>query len=225
MSPVKLQHDRSSWTEEIIDLLFHGNPMLCAGLGPGRFTIQSREQWRGQLAAQKLMVPSPVLEPCSRRTRGPLVRVRGRRFLLLELTAPPWENVSAEDRRHFGNEVRYYCARRDVHAALLWHLGRFRPLVAVVQHDSRSTRGWFYCEGAPERSLFKLMCHGVTLGANRRAWEISHFAVIPDSGRTRGEFQETVYLNPAPVQSTGDVRPISCAPRVVVPTRHNRNYA
>jgi hypothetical protein len=58
-SPVRLE-DNESHTEEIIDALFPGNPLLCAGRNNCDFATRSRVEWRGELAALQLIVPSPM---------------------------------------------------------------------------------------------------------------------------------------------------------------------
>jgi hypothetical protein len=65
-SPVRLE-DNDSHTEEIIDALFPGNPLLCCGKSNAVFATQSREEWRGRLTAMQFIVPSPMIA----RTRAP----------------------------------------------------------------------------------------------------------------------------------------------------------
>src|SRR5262249_38634542 len=59
ISPVRFK-DNESHTEEIIDALFPQNPLLCAGWTNSDFATQSRNEWRGKLAALQLIVPSPM---------------------------------------------------------------------------------------------------------------------------------------------------------------------
>ena len=58
-SPVQFE-DNKSHTEEIIDALFPGNPLLCCGRSNSDFETKLREEWHGQLAALQLIVPSPM---------------------------------------------------------------------------------------------------------------------------------------------------------------------
>jgi hypothetical protein len=59
ISPVRFS-DNESHTEEIIDALFPGDPLLCVGRTSYEFATRSSEEWHGKLAAQQLIVPSPM---------------------------------------------------------------------------------------------------------------------------------------------------------------------
>jgi hypothetical protein len=61
-SPLRPDWEESQ-TEELIDALFPGNPLLCCGKHINRgFGTGTREEWRGQLAVQQFIVPSPMTE-------------------------------------------------------------------------------------------------------------------------------------------------------------------
>jgi hypothetical protein len=47
-------------TEEIIDRLFPGNPLLCCGYSNKKFFTRPRETFRGYLSGMSLIVPSPM---------------------------------------------------------------------------------------------------------------------------------------------------------------------
>src|SRR4029453_16139213 len=49
--------DNEPHTEEIIDALFPGDPLLCAGRSNYDFATRSREEWRGGLTGLQLVVP------------------------------------------------------------------------------------------------------------------------------------------------------------------------
>src|SRR6516165_2154543 len=53
--------DSESHTEEIIDLMFPGDPWLCIGFDNYNFATRRREAWRGILAHRGLIVPSPMI--------------------------------------------------------------------------------------------------------------------------------------------------------------------
>lgn len=59
LSPVRWG-DSSPHTEEIIDALFPGNPLLCCGQSSRIFATRAREDWRGLLQHRPLIVPSPM---------------------------------------------------------------------------------------------------------------------------------------------------------------------
>lgn len=58
-SPMRLS-DNDPHGEEIIDRLFPGNPLLCAGRSNSDFATRPRAAWRGKLAEMQLIVPSPM---------------------------------------------------------------------------------------------------------------------------------------------------------------------
>ena len=108
-SPVRLE-DNDSHTEEIIDALFPGNPLLCVGKSKAVFATQSREEWRGKLTAMQLIVPSPMLARTGRTQDGKesehtLEATGSRRFLVVEFDT----------------------GGIDEHAALLRHLAEYAP--------------------------------------------------------------------------------------------------
>ena len=59
-SPIRY-HDDQPHTEEIIDILLPGDPLLCVGKSQMRFATRSRETWRGHLSCRPLIVPNPML--------------------------------------------------------------------------------------------------------------------------------------------------------------------
>lgn len=52
--------EADSQTEEIIDALFPGDPLLCCGASNTHFATRARSQWRGRLAGLQFIVPSPM---------------------------------------------------------------------------------------------------------------------------------------------------------------------
>ena len=58
-SPIRFD-DSDVHTEEIIDRLFPGNPLLCCGQTNYDFDTRPREEWRGVLSTLQLIVPSPM---------------------------------------------------------------------------------------------------------------------------------------------------------------------
>lgn len=47
-------------TEEILDALFPGDPLLCCGESSRRFATRPRSEWRGRLSGLQFLVPSPM---------------------------------------------------------------------------------------------------------------------------------------------------------------------
>jgi hypothetical protein len=59
-SPVTIPGDGPRRTEEIIDTIFPGNPLLCVGKSKERSCTELRETWRGCMSTYPLIVPSPM---------------------------------------------------------------------------------------------------------------------------------------------------------------------
>jgi hypothetical protein len=149
ISPMRFE-DNESHTEEIIDALFPGDPLLCAGRSNSDFRTQSRMDWRGELATLQLIVPSPMTARSGRtqekKESAHALSITGaRRFLVIE-----------QD----GGTI-------DEQAAVLLHLAKRAPLALAVHSGSRSIHGWFFCAGQREEMLHAFMRYAVSLGADR----------------------------------------------------------
>lgn len=184
-SPVHFVDDECS--EEIVDALFPGNPLICCGrridtdFGTGR-----REEWRGQLARQQFIVPSPMIAEEGQRKSGNGISPR-----TLENTGPRRFLVIEFDHGH-----------TDTHAAVLWHLGKLAPLVLVVHSGGKSLHGWFACDGQPEERVLRFMRYAVSLGADPATWTRCQFVRMPGGLRPRGKSnrwaqrQQVFHFNP-----------------------------
>ena len=138
-SPARLEN-KESHTEEIIDTIFPGNPLLCAGRSNSDFATQTRSEWDGKLAALQLIVPSPMTARTGRTQEGKesahtLETTGPRRFLAIE-----------QD-----------CGTTDEQAAVLLHLAERAPLAVALHSGSKSIHGWFYCIGQAEEKLRRFM--------------------------------------------------------------------
>ena len=182
VSPLRLE-DNASHTEEIIDVLFPDNPLLCCGRSNSEFGTRSREEWRGQLRGQQLIVPSPMLArtgltQVGKESEHCLANTGQRQFLVIE-----------QDR-----------GTTDEQAAVLLHLAKRAPLALGVHSGSKSLHGWFYCHGQQEERLLRFMRYAVSLGADRATWTRSQFVRMPDGTRDNGK-RQTVYLfNPGVIK-------------------------
>src|ERR1051325_339140 len=106
-SPQPIRFGGPSRTEEIIDVLFPGNPLLCVGESMNRFNVRQRNLLRGDLCKRPLIVPSSMskdLPYIGNANTGP------RRFLVVKFDESPL----------------------DEQAALLWYLKQFAPLALIV---------------------------------------------------------------------------------------------
>jgi hypothetical protein len=178
VSPLRFE-DNDSHAEEIAGVLFPGNPLLCCGKSNSEFATRPREEWRGQLRGQQLIVPSPMIARTGRTQDGKesehcLANTGPRRFLVIE-----------QD----GGTI-------DEQAAILLHLAERAPLALGAHSGSKSLHGWFYCHGQPEDRLLRFMRYAVSLGADRATWTRSQFVRMPDGTRDNGRRQTVYFFNP-----------------------------
>jgi hypothetical protein len=181
----ELLDDNESHTEEIIDRLFPGNPLLCAGRSNSDFATQTREEWRGELDALQLIVPSPMTSRSGTTQEGKesahaLSITKPRRFLVIE-----------QDRGTI-----------DEQAAVLLHLTleQHAPLVVAVHSGNKSIHGWFFCAGRSEELLRRFMEYAVSIGADPTLWTRSQFARMPDGLRENGKRQVVYFFHPEAVK-------------------------
>ncbi len=190
VSPWRIE-DNEQHTEEIIDQLFPGNPLLCCGKYAKKldgesytdFDTKPRESWRGELAALELIVPSPMsavegVTKDGKPSRHTLSNTGPRRFFVVEFDT----------------------GTTDEHAALLLHLATRAPMVLAVHSGGKSLHGHFYCHGQPEEKLRRFMEYAVTLGADPATWTKSQFVRMPDGTRDNGKRQTVFFFNPKPLE-------------------------
>jgi hypothetical protein len=176
-SPIRFE-DNKSHTEWIIDILFPGGSLLCCGKSNSEFATRPREEWRGNLAGQQLIVPSPMISRTGLTQDGKesehcLANTGPRRFLVIE-----------QDK-----------GTLDEQAAILLHLAGCAPLALAVHSGGKSIHGWFYCQGQPKERMRSFMRYAVTLGADPATWTRSQFVRMPDGTRDNGNRQTVYFLN------------------------------
>jgi len=177
-SPVRIE-DNAAHTEEIVDALFPGDPLLCCGKSNSDFDTKSREEWRGKLSALQFVVPSSMtarsgLTQDGKQSPHALSITGPRRFLVVE-----FDQVGV-----------------DEHAALLLHLAERAPLAIVVHSGNKSLHGWFYCAGQPEEKLQRFMQFAASLGGDPATWTRSQFVRMPDGTNANRKRQTLYFFNP-----------------------------
>lgn len=180
--------DNRQHTEEIVDRLFLGNPLLCCGKSNSDFDTKPRDEWRGELSKLQLIVPSPMsavegVTKDGRPSKHTLSNTGDRRFLICEFDTGTPDKFA------------------DEHAALLLHLGTFAPLVCAVHSGNKSLHGWFYVHGQPDTKIEKFFRYAVSLGADRATWTRSQFVRMPDGTRDNGNRQTVFFLNFKPLET------------------------
>jgi hypothetical protein len=195
------------FTEEVIDHLFPGNPLLCVGKSAYTFGTRRRSIWKGRLSDCQFIVPSPMScvkgktadgkesEHCLNNT-GP------RRFLVVEFDFSLKARDGVTD-SEWAPLVRGWQANgfsvADACAALLTHLSEQAPMALAVHSGGKSIHGWFYCLGQTESTLRRFMDYAHTIGADHATWCKSQFVRMPEGTRDNGKRQAVYFLNPAAV--------------------------
>ncbi|HWX22700.1 MAG TPA: hypothetical protein VN578_22580 [Candidatus Binatia bacterium] len=178
-SPVRWD-DGLPHTEEIIDILFPGNPLICAAPKKELAITRPREDWRGFMAKQQFVVPSPMTALCGKTKDGRdstrcLANTGRRRFLVVEF-----------DQGSF-----------DQHAGLLNHLDQFAPLGLVVHSGNKSLHGWFFCGQKSDQEVEQFFRTAVRLGADPATWTRCQLVRMPGGQRDNGKRQRVIYFNPS----------------------------
>jgi hypothetical protein len=200
-SPVRLDSNEPK-TDQIIDFLFPGNPLLCCAWSRHRFDTRARENWY-KLQDLQFIVPSPMTAKQGVTQEGKLSahalsNTGPRRFLIVEFDFDVSNSVEEacllEELASQGRDVRDLCA------ALLLHLAEKAPLALVVDSGGKSLHGWFYCVGVPEERVSRTFQYSVSLGADHANWTPSQFARMPDGLRKNRRRQGVYFLNPEVVK-------------------------
>jgi hypothetical protein len=181
-SPVRIETSGSR-TEQIVDVIFPAECLLCCGKSSREFDTRPREAWRGELSALQLIVPSPMtaVEGVTKEgkpSRHTLSNTGSRRFLVVEFDT----------------------GTTDEHAALLLHLAGYAPMVCAVHSGNKSLHGWFYVQGQPDAKVQKFFRYAVSLGADPATWTSSQFVRMPDGTRDNGKRQTVFFLNFNPMK-------------------------
>jgi len=171
--------DDASHTEEIIDTLFPGDPLLCCGTSSRAFATRPRSEWHGKLAALQFIVPSPMKAKFGetkggKKSQHTLSNTGPRRFLVIEQDS----------------------GSLDEQTAILAHLAIKAPLALIVHSGGKSLHGWFFCEGRSEETLRQFMSYAVSIGADHATWTPLQFVRMPDGIRESGARQLVHYFNP-----------------------------
>ena len=183
LCPVK-RNENQSCTEEVIDALFPGNPLICAGESAKTAETRMREKWRGEMACLQFIVPSPmsaitgVTKAGKEESKRSLSNTGPRRFVVIEFDSTPL----------------------DLQVTVLKHLSNYGRLVMVVHSGGKSLHGWFYCADWPEEKTEKFFKYAVSLGADRNLWPRCQPVRMPDGMRDTEVRQQVVYFDPKKIE-------------------------
>jgi hypothetical protein len=192
------------FTEQIIDALFPGNPLLCVGKSAREFATRRREIWRGKLSRYPLIVPSPMARVKGKTGEGKesehcLDNTGPRWFLVVEFDFSVKARDGVSD-SEWAPMVRAWEADgisvADACAALLAHLAEQAPMALAVHSGGKSIHGWFYCAGQTESTLRRFMDYAHSIGADPATWTRSQFVRMPEGTRDNGKRQKVYFFNP-----------------------------
>jgi hypothetical protein len=174
-SPRPIRFGDESRSEEVIDALFPGDPLLCLGRASNDFYTDHREFWRGRVAERSLIVPSPMSSKTGLTKQGKQSfhcqdNTGPRRFLVIEFDK----------------------GTLDQQAALISHLENYAPLAVVAFSGSKSLHSWFYCAGLFEDRIARFFDYACSLGADSKLWNRTQFARVPDGKRSDGKTGEAL---------------------------------
>ncbi len=175
--------DNRNLSEEVIDWLFPGNPWFCCGESMRHFDTRRRDDWRGHLHQQQLIVPSPMTAQTGTTNAG------GISAHTLDNTGPRRLLV-----------IEFDDGTLDEQAGILLHLSARAPLICVVHSGNKSLHGWFYVHALPEAKVLRFFRYSVSLGADSALWTRSQFARMPDGQRDNGRRQRVHFLNLKPLE-------------------------
>jgi hypothetical protein len=196
-SPVRFD-SKEPKTDQIIDVLFPGNPLLCCAWSRHRFETRARENWY-KLQDLEFIVPNPMRAKQGVTREGKpsahtVSNTGPRRFLIVEFdfeSSHAAEEACLLERLSIGEQDV-----KDLCAALLLHLAERAPLALAVHSGGKSLHGWFYCAEVSEQTVWRTFQYAVSLGADPANWTPSQFARMPDGLRENGSRQTVYFLNP-----------------------------
>ena len=181
-SPIRFNDDQPR-TAEILEKLFPGDPLLCAGSKYSFFTMHL-SQFKTATDALEQIIPSPMLSKYGKTKNGKLSQrtldaTGPRRFLVVE-----------------GDKINGINIPKDTQAAVLLHLAERAPLSLVVDSGGKSLHGWFFVAGKTDDQLAPFFRRARTLGADQMLWCRAQFARMPDGTRDTGKRQHILFFNP-----------------------------
>ncbi len=176
-SPYRLTDDGPD-AEEIVDLLFPGDPLLCCAATLPTAHTAPRSWWRGKLADLQFIVPSAMsattgLTQDGRTSARCLANTGPRKYLVVEQDT----------------------GTADEQAAVLLHLAERGPMVLAVTSGNKSLHGWFACRDAGDAKVRAFFNYAVMLGADPTTWTPCQMVRMPEGRRDNGARQAVLFLH------------------------------
>jgi hypothetical protein len=200
ISPVDLSTEEPR-TEEILNALYPGNPLLCVGRSVNACWTKPREFWRGRESDFQFIVANPMTKEIGvttdqRESQRCIDNTGPRAFVVVEFDISEdgaWAPYVRDWRNRGITTV-------DANAALIIGLatkGLPRlPLALAVHSGGKSVHAWFPCPGLTDDQVRPFMARAVRLGADKATWTRCQFVRMPDGMRDNGNRQRVHYFAP-----------------------------
>jgi hypothetical protein len=205
-SPTKFRDDESH-AEEVIDILFPGDPFLCVGKAANIFCTRHRTKLRGKMEKCQFIVPNPMkhwrgINADGNRSERCADNVGPREFLVIECDFAKYKlnkTTGVQEPTKWLPFIEKWEAKglsvADACAALLWKMSKLLPLMMVVSSGGKSLHGWFHTRGLPETELLGCMKFCVLNGADPATWRPFQLVRMPGGMRDNGKRQSILYFN------------------------------
>ncbi len=198
-------------TEEILDVLFPDNPLLCFGRRPNACWTYPREFWRGRESDFQYIVPNAMSKETGLTTDGKesrrcLDNTGPRAFAVIEFDITEdeaWAPYVLDWKDRGITSI-------DANVALIIELATKdlpRLLLALAVHSGgKSVHAWFPCPGLTDEQVRPFMARAVRLGADKATWTRCQFVRMPDGMRDNGNRQRVHYFAPNVLGLQGGVK-------------------
>ena len=198
-------------TEEILNALYPGNPLLCFGRSVNACWTKPRDFWRGRESDFQFIVANPMTKEIGvttdqRESQRCIDNTGPRAFVVVEFDISEdgaWAPYVRDWRNRGITTV-------DANAALIIELatkGLPRlPLALAVHSGGKSVHAWFPCPGLTDDQVRPFMARAVRLGADKATWTRCQFVRMPDGMRDNGNRQRVHYFAPDVLGSRGGVK-------------------
>ena len=202
-SPVPIKESRM--TEDAIDALFPGNPLLWVAKATNKHHTAPRSEWRGRLPELPLMVPNAMSAVWGDKdTGGRSMRCNGnvgpRRYLVVEFdfathdrNGKPTYDIELLDRLKAMD-----LTVADLCSTIICELQFGAPeLRLVTASGGKSLHSWWDCQGLTDSAVEAFFKKACERGADPATWTRCQLVRIPDGTRENGARQQLHLLNPA----------------------------
>jgi hypothetical protein len=198
-------------TEELLDVLFPDNPLLCLGRSVTACWTKPRKFWRGRESDFQFIVANPMTKETGLTTDGKvsqrcLDNTGPRKFVVIEFDISESEDWAPYLQDWRSREI----TTLDANVALIIELaskGLPRlPLGMAVYSGGKSIHAWFPCEGLGDDQLRPFMARAVRLGADKAKWTRCQLVRMPGGMRDNGNRQRVHFFAPNVLGSHGGVK-------------------